>query len=230
MADYMRAGTASQRETVMRAAKFPRTTAVAAYKAARQSITDFLPENGGNLAEVDSHISRLETRLRREPDGWMQDDLKRSIEALEAFKVAFKSCRLKRLNFTPGPADLSMSVEGVRINSRLDARVLETADDGSAYGGGIVLFIAGGDTARKNIEERCKIVAALVHWNLQTIGGNIEPLPRLCLSFDVFGKTATKAPKAIDRLRSNIESSCREVAGSWDSVAPPSGYDGPDWR
>jgi hypothetical protein len=229
LADYMRASTASQRETVIRAAKFPRTTAVVPYTTTRQIIANFLPGAAGGLTAIDGHLTRIDARLRREADGWMQDELKRNIEALEAFKAAFKECRLARVKFNAGPADLTMSLEGVRINTRLDARILETASDGTGYGGGIVLFIAGSDASRRNLDERSKIVAAMVHWSLEAIGGNIEPLPRLCMSFDVFGKTITKAPKAIDRLRANVQSSCREAAGSWDGVAPPSGYDGPDW-
>lgn len=123
-----------------------------------------------------------------------------------------------------------MSIEGVRLNTRLDARLLEMAADGTGYGGAVVLFIAGGEASRKNLDERSKIVAAMVHWRLETLGGNIEPLAQRCMSFDVFGKSITKAPRAIDRLRANVQSSCRETSGSWDSVAPRSGYDGPDWR
>ena len=226
----MRAGTASARETVIRAAKFPRTSAVVPYTIARQIIADFLSNPGGDLATIDTDLERLATRLRREPDGWMQDELKRNIEALTAFKKAYNKCRLVRFAFAPGPADLTMQLEGVRINVRLDARALETAADGAAFCGGVVLFLASGEASRRNLDERSKIVAALVHWCLESVGGNVEPMPRLCISLDVFGGSATKAPTAIERLRQNVRSSCREAAGSWAAVAPPTGYDGPDWR
>lgn len=182
------------------------------------------------MATLDENSSRLEARLRREPDGWMQDELKRNIEALKAFKAAHLKCKLGRLSFAPGPADLLMNVGGVRLNTRLDARLLALDDDGQAFGGGLVLFLAGGAQSRKNIEDRLKTVAALVHWTLETLESNIEALPKLCMSFDVFGQTLTKAPTAIDRLRANVQSSCREAANTWPGVEPPSGYDGPDWR
>jgi hypothetical protein len=118
----------------------------------------------------------------------------------------------------------------VRTNTRLDAGLIEEAADGSAYGGGCVLFTASTDASRKYIEERRKNVAAIVMWSLEKAGGNIEPLPRLCLSFDVFGETVIKAPTSVERLRANTRQSCVEVAGAWDRVAPPPGYDGPDWR
>ena len=226
----MQAGTASQRETVMRAAKFPRTTAVVPYSSSRRIITDFLPNHENGLDKIEVQIDRLETQLRREPDGWNQDEIKRNLEALAAFKATFSKRRLKKLKFTTGPTDLTMSLEGVRVNTRLDVGVIETDEDGSAYSGGVVLFMANGGSARKNVAERAKTVAAMVHWNLQEVGGNIEPLPRLCLSLDVFGGELTKAPSAIDRLRANMKSSCKEAASNWTQVEPPPSYDGPDWR
>ena len=230
LAEYLFAGTASRRETVIRSAKFPRKSAVIPYTHAKRIIGDFLSENTGNLDAVDEALGRLQAKLRREPDGWTRDEIQRNINAIEAFKGAFKKSRMKRLAFAPGPADLVMNLDGVRINTRLDARLLETDEDGAAFGGGVVLFTASTDASRSRIDERSKVVAAMVHWSLEEAGGNIEPLAKLCLSFDVFGMKITKAPKAIDRLRSNIGSSCREVASSWDGVAPPRSYDGPDWQ
>lgn len=226
----MQAATASQRETVLRSAKFPRTTAVVPYTATRRIVADFLPKHEKGFVDFDAAAARIEAQHRREADGWQQDELKRNIDALAAFKAAFRAKRLAKMKFTTGPTDLSMAIDGVRLNTRLDAGLLEVGPDGEGYTGGLIMFLAGGDAGRKNVDERAKIAAALVHWNLQEMGGNFEPLPRLCLSFDVFGGAITKAPTAIDRLRANVRSSCREAASNWDSVEPPPSYDGPDWR
>jgi hypothetical protein len=230
LAEYIHAGSASQRETVMRAAKFPRTTAVVAYAASRRIIADFLPNQQEGLLRLASQVARLEVQLRRERDGWMQDELKRNIEALNAFRATYTAKRLRRLKFTGGPTDLSLNLEGVRINTRLDTGIIETDDNGSAFCGGLVLFLASGATSRKKAEERAKLTAAMVHWNLEEQSSNIEPLARLCLCLDVFGGEITKAPTATDRLRANVKSSCREAASNWDKVEPPPSYDGPDWR
>jgi hypothetical protein len=158
----------------------------------------------------------------------MRDEMKRCIESIAAFKRTFSKRRLRRYQFIRGPTDLTMKLDGVRVNARLDASITETGTDGVSYSGGCVLFMASTDAARRNIESRRNSVAALVNWSLE--GGNIDPLPRLCLSFDVFGETITRAPTAIDRLRNAIESSCGEAAARWDKVAPPNDYDGPPWR
>lgn len=230
MADYLVAVTAGQREGVIRAAKFPRKPAVIPYSQGKRIIRDFLGSNSRELSYFDDHLTRLETRHRREPEGWMRDEIRRNIEAIKAFKRAYSKSRAKKYTFTSGPIDLSLHLEGVRINTRLDAGLIEEATDGSAYGGGCVLFTANTDATRKHIEERRKTVAALVMWSLEEAGGNIEPLPRLCLSLDVFGESIVKAPTSVERLRANTRQSCVEVAGAWDRVSSPSGYDGPDWR
>ena len=222
--------TASQRESVIRSAKFPRKPAVIPYSQSKRIIGNFLTGNTGKLSHIDDDIGRIETRLRREPDGWMQDELKRNLDALKAFKAAFTKNRLKRLSFLPGPVDLAMKLGGVRINCRLDVSVSETGGDDVTYSGGCVLFVANTDSSRKNLEDRSKSVATMIQWELESSNPNIEPLPRLCISFDIFGQKITKAPNTSTRLRSQMRSSCEEAAGRWNTVEPPGGYDGPPWR
>jgi hypothetical protein len=83
--------------------------------------------------------------------------------------------------------------------------------------------------SRKNMDDRRRQVASLVRWALEE-NGQIEPLPSLCLSFDIFGDAVVKSPDAKDRFRDAVDQSCKEVALKWESIEPPSGYDGPDWR
>ena len=228
LADYLAAGNANQRERIIRSAKFPKKVRVVAYRPAKRIICDFLAGNTGDLSYLDDQIRRLDTRRRREPEGWMRDEMKRCIEAVREFRRTYSKRRLGRYHFGIGPVDLGMKLDGMRINTRLDVSVNDTARDGTVYSGGCILFLANTDAARRNIESRRSSVAALVHWCLE--GGNIEPLPRLCLSFDVFGEAVARAPQAIDRLRNSIESSCAEAVARWDRVQPPADYDGPNWR
>jgi hypothetical protein len=227
----MMARGAPQRRRIIRDAKFPKKIPRAAYSDARGSIRDFLPKSSRDVSHFNFEIERLEARLRTEPEGWGRDEIKRSIEALKAFQECYTASRLKALTFTHGPTDLGMELSGVRLNVRLDLGLFETGKDGSAYEGGCVLFVANTDEARKNIEERRKIVAGLIYWALQSKGSQtVVPLPRLCMSLDVFGRTTVKASRAVDRFREGVNASCREAASMWDSVEPPDGYDGPDWR
>jgi len=197
---------------------------------AKRILCRFLAENSNDASALNADIGRLETRLRREPDGWMKDELRRNISAIQAFQSSFPRIRPRRARFSAGPTDVAMRVEGVNINVRLDLEISERSRLDVTYSGGVVLFIANTDQARKNIEGRRRVVAALIHWVLQNNSDNIEPIERLCLSFDVFGQIATPAPTATERLRLNVRSSCLEAAAGWNGVEPPEGYDGPDWH
>lgn len=229
LAEYLATTNAGQRENVIRKAKFPRKISVVAYSQALPAIGKFLATNSGDLTYFDDTLSRLAAKEQRE-DGYNRDEAKRCQAAIEAFKQMYLSVPTKKLRFSPGPQDIAFKVSGVRINVRLDAPIFEEGKDGQLFSGGCVLLMASTPEARKNVEERRKHVAALVHWGLQEASSQIEPLPRLCMSFDPFGCEITKAPTAIERLRRTMASSCQEVAARWPSVEPPQGYDGPDWR
>ncbi|MBV9509301.1 MAG: hypothetical protein JO303_03340, partial [Caulobacteraceae bacterium] len=115
------------------------------------------------------------------------------------------------------------------INARLDPPAIERkAED--AFVGGCVLFFSNTEDGRRNIEDRRKFVAATVHWALDSHEQNIAPLPKLCISFDVFGNEIIRAPTSFQRLRKTMTDACREAAAKWPGVEPPQGYDGPDWR
>lgn len=228
LAEYLTTTNANQREAVIRKAKFPRKVSVVAYSQALPAIGKFLSSNTGDLSYFDDILGRLAAKELRE-EGYNRDEAKRCQAALEAFKETFSAASVRKLRFGPGPQDLSVKISKVSVSVRLDAPITEEGKDGQLFSGGCVLLMASTDDARKNIEERRKYVAALIHWALQEGSSQIEPQPRLCLSFDPFGGEVTRAPTAIDRLRRTITSSCSEAAARWPSVQPPSGYDGPAW-
>jgi len=228
LADYLCATTAPARTSVIRDAKFPRKPAVASYSQIKQPICQFLGGNTGDLSFFDVALRKLAEKAAREVDGYARDEALRCEAALKAFKDAFRRSRAKKYTFTAGPVDTFMKLEGVHVNVRLDAGVMETQPDGSAHSGGCVLFLANSADSRRNIEARRRYVAATVHWALES--GQMPPAPRLCMSFDVFGKKMVKATETPNQLRRNMTQSCAEVALRWDKVEPPPGYDGPDWH
>jgi hypothetical protein len=226
LADYLCTRDAGQRDGVIRKAKFPRKPSVTAYQQVVPAFRSFLANPVAGFGALDGLAERLKVKAARE-EGYNSDEATRCVKAIEAFKEAYAGARWDKGEFVAGPQDVTMKLEGVSVNVRLDPPIIERNGDGT-FGGGCVLFLASTPDARKNIEERRKCVAAVAHWALE--GGNLEPLPRLCMSFDVFGKEIVRAPTAISRLRKTMTDSCREVYAKWDAIEPPSGYDGPDWR
>ena len=230
MAQYLYSSNANQRESIIRDSKFQKKVPVVVYDPSKRAMRNFLATNTADLSYFNNDIRLLEARRRREPEGWMRDEMQRNIEALAAFKTTFSRGRARRYRFVAGPTDHLIRLEGVRINVRLDVSVTHTDDEDITYSGGCVLFVARTVQALRNIEARRKAVAAMIHWSLEIADTNIEVLPRLCMLFDVFDQAIIKAPRAIDRLRSQISSACNEAAARWDSIPPPPDYDGPAWR
>jgi hypothetical protein len=229
LADYLCTTDATQRERIVRDAKFPKKAQVVPYQRIIPLFRNFLHNGNGDLSYFDRQRERLAAQAKRE-DGHTKSELLRCIKAIDAFVAAYANGKLDGLQFGPTHNDVIFKLCGVNINCRLSPPISYTSKNGSLHSGGCVLFLAGSAQSRKNIEERTKFVAATVHWALESVKANVEPLPRLCLSFDVFGENVIRAPTAFSRLRNRMEASCREVANGWDQITPPSGSDGPPWR
>ncbi len=226
----MTADTARQRNAAIREAKFPRKGQVIPYGGSRRFVGPFLSSNAYDKSALDHQIERYKERHKTEMRPWHKAEAKRNQTALERLKEVLAKVRAKKFTFAAGPHDLTMMVEQVRVNTRLDPLIFWAGKDGVMRSGGCVMFFAASAVSRKRIEERQKLVAALIHWAMQDAGGNIAPLEKLCVSFDLFGGEIVSAPTAIDRLRGNIRVACQEAATLWDKVEPPDGYDGPDWQ
>jgi hypothetical protein len=223
LAEYLCTRDAGQRDAVIRKAKFPRKVSVAAYQQVFPAFREFLTAPDVGFGKLNELSERMALKAARE-EGYPRDEALRCIKAIDAFKEAYAAAKLGKAAFLPGPQDAVLKLAGVAINVRLDPPMIEYVGD-AAFGGGCVMFMANTPESRKNIEDRRKYVAAVAHWALES--GNIEPLPRLCLSFDVFGKEIVRAPNSNARLRKMMTDSCREVHAKWDAVEPPPGYDGP---
>ncbi|GJL93490.1 hypothetical protein [Hyphococcus sp.] len=228
LAEYLETRTAPQRTAVIRKAKFPKKNTVIAYQQITHDINRFFPSGEKAADYFAPTIDRMQKKARRET-GHAQDEALRCARAIKEFSKTFNRRRLSGYRYDARPAKLSMPIKGVTINIRLNASIFQDVD-GETYSGGLVLFMSGSDENRKNIESRRKTVAQCIHWALEMSGGNVEPLPRLCMSFDVFGNTVTRATDSFSRMRENVTESCREAARAWDDVEPPAKYDGPDWR
>lgn len=214
---------------MIRKAKFPRKISVVAYSQALPAIGKFLGSNSSDLSHFDQLLDKLAAKERRE-QGYQSEEAKRCQAAIEAFKTAFAKCATRKFRFTLGPQDIGLKISGVRVNVRLDAGVIEEAKDGQMFSGGTVLMMASTPDARKYIDDKRKNVAAIIHWALQDGASQMEPLPKLCMSFDPFGGEIVKAPTSHDRLRKAMTASCHEVAARWADIEPPTGYDGPEWQ
>lgn len=226
LTSYLSTTNAGQRDRVIQQAKYPKKVPVAMYGQARRAIQSFWGAGTSAPGHFDLTLDKLQRQARNEAD--RRDEALRCIAAIERFQALYGAKRWNGLTLTSGPVDLAFRRSDVLINVRLDCQIFKTIGDETVTGG-VVLFYANTPDSRKNMDERRRQVASLVRWALEE-NGQIEPLPSLCLSFDIFGDAVVKSPDAKDRFREAVDQSCKEVALKWDSIEPPSGYDGPDWQ
>lgn len=180
--DYMATTNASQRNRIIQKAKFPASKPVTAYQFAKREIQGFLASGKGDFKYFDLPIAKLEHTI--ETDEERRDDARKDLKCLEAFISMMKGKKLSKYNFLLKAADMALrAIPEVLINVRLDVSLTEAAANGQTNSGGIVLFTAATQESRKNIEARRRQVTQLILWSLE--GGNLEPLPRLCISLDV---------------------------------------------
>jgi hypothetical protein len=227
LTDYMATTNASQREKVIQDAKFPRKKPITAYQLPRREIQRFFTSGKGDVSFFDLARSKLEHTIQVDEE--RRAEARQDLKALDAFIALYKAKRWNKLEMGLSGVDVPVVISKVPVNVRLNATLFETSKEGVRSSGGIVLFMAQTANARKNIEERRRQVCQLILWALET-NANVEPLPRLCMSMDVFGGEIVKAQEVSERFRDYARSACREAARSWDAVQPPANYDGPPLR
>lgn len=226
--DYMATVNASQRDKLIQKAKFPASKPVTSYQFAKREIQDFFLSGKGDFSFFDHDIANLEHKITYDEE--KRDDARRDLRCIKSFLDLMKGKKFSKYDIQQNKADVPIKTkQGVTINVRLDASLTETSKEGVTNSGGIVLFTAATKESRKNIEVRLRRVSQLIIWSLES-KGNIAPLPRLCMSIDVFGNQIVKASVVSDRFRRYAQDACKEIALKWDSVQPPSDYDGPAWQ
>ncbi|MCB1352555.1 MAG: hypothetical protein KDK03_07455 [Rhodobacteraceae bacterium] len=225
MAEYFATTNATQRTKTIRAAKFPKKVEVASYTQIRKPLREALSQPDFGRDQLNFLADRLEDKGRRE-SGYNRDEALRCLRAVRAFQETFNPKSFSRITISPNPRPIFTKVEGVKLNVSLDAQTTATKDDVTNSGGIVLLYAFSAD--RGSLKERLATTAGLILWALE--GGQMEPLPRLCMAADLAGREIIKASASHSRFRERVAESCKEIAARWDDVEPPSDYDGPDWR
>lgn len=225
LAEYLATTNATQRTKVITAAKFPKKVEVATYGQVRTALRNALTKPAFGKDDLDFLADRLETKVAREA-GWNRDEAMRCLRAVHAFQATLQPRSLSQCELSAAPRGLSVSVEGVKINVTLDATVTATKGDVTNVGGIVLLYAFSTD--RGDLKDRLQATSGLMLWALE--GGQMEPLPRLCMTIDLAENATVKASGAHSRFRSRVSESCKEIDARWDDIEPPHDYDGPDWR
>lgn len=232
MAEYIGSSTSStRRRSIIREARFPKTSVVAQYDKSREGLVNFLTDGTRSYRHIADATDYLTRRAGR-PDAsdWVKRDCRGSIEAMEAFQRAYNKLPLRKLDCRPliGRRPL-LDVGPTKISVAMDFTVHRPSPGERDRIGGALMLFSKGESSSKNRVERSKTIAGLIYtWcthHLKTLG---DPDPELCLAIDVFGGVGYSPPGTFAKKLRNVADASEEIATLWPTISPPSDYDGPD--
>ena len=202
---------------------------VARYDAARKALIKHLCDPTRSHSVLSSAIIDLTQRIDGRPDStWVKNDSECSIEAITNFQKMTNQLGLSALNFSPLHArHPHLDIGGVKVSVTLDLIAMRPDKKGKNYVGGAILLVSKSSASSKHREERCQISAVLaLQSSERNLAASGEVDPKLCMTIDVFGGKAYSAKGNYKRLMGTIHSACEEIADRWNSIIPPTGYDG----
>jgi len=225
ISQYLATSNATQRGRVIRSTKFPKKVEVAAYSQVRDALKKLLFKEDFGRSDLDFLADRMDAKARAET-GWHQSEALRSAQAVRAFQETFDPKVFKKYTLSAAPKNLSVKISGVKLNVSMDASITQDSK-GVTHSGGLILKYAFG-ADRSSVAKELTNAAGLLFWALE--GGQMEPLPRLCLAVDFADQNIVKARTSYTRFRQDVTDSCSEIAARWGDIEPPHDYDGPEWR
>jgi hypothetical protein len=225
ISEYLATDNAPQRTRIIRAAKFPKNLEVAAYAQIRNDLKRALAKPDFDRRALELLADKMAGKVRRET-GYHRDEALRCEKAVRAFMATMQPRVFAKMKISSSPSTLSLKKSGVRIKVTMDSSI--TLDDGDTVNSGGIVLLYAFSADRGELKEHLAAVTGLLLWALE--GGQMEPLPRLCMAADIAEGKIVKASASHTRFRQHVTDSCHEIGARWDSIEPPDEYDGPDWR
>lgn len=211
LAQYLSAS-ASRREAILRAQKFPPEFKTTWYKEASEAIVKYLIDPERNVDIVVRAIDRIQSAAADSQEGRRQ---RTNAEALDAFLRGGDDIVVDQLVAAHGPRAAAVLIEGVTISVRPEVSLVGSYR-GRCVRGGVRLYFSKSD--RLTIDAAASI-AALIHRHLAQHGNaDFVVSRRHCQVIDVFAGEVHAAPTAITRRMKEIEAACREIALHWPSI------------
>jgi hypothetical protein len=232
MAEYLGSSTSSTRRTsIIREARFPKTSQVAQYDKAREGLVNFLTDGTRSYKHLADATDYLEKREKK-PDvsDWVRRDSRGSLEAIEAFQRSYNKLAIHKLDCRPVHGrQPHLDMWPTRISVAMNFTVHKPVPKGKDQIGGAILLFSKGESSTKNRIERSKTIAGLIYTHCNRFMTALGvPDPTLCFAIDVFSGVAHTPQGTFTRKLRNVGDACDEIAARWKTIPPPADYDGPD--
>lgn len=211
LAEYLDANSTRRRKIVFDA-KYPSSFVTTRYKDAREIMKEFLL----NHRNEDIVMAGIDTLTGKTPETDFQaNDQQLSIDALEKMLETDLSvldgCELSWYE-EPNPL---IAIGGVEISVNPDVKIYKNIS-GINNVGALKLHIIKDSLS----EESQNIVGVMLQdFSIKYFKDNDTVVnPKLCISFDVFGKKLQCCPTGYKLRMNRIEAACEEIALWWDKL------------
>ncbi len=216
----------SRRQSILRNAKFAPTFLVIRYSEARKAICNFLADDSRPIAKLLETENAQTVKSQGGGSAFKKNDAMLSAEAIKEFRKILNGNKLpKTVVFEKPKGNFpKLDIGGVDISISLD---LIAKNNGNGGVGGVLVQTSKAIAAKSWRADHSRSVASLV-WMLsaQCLADVGKVDRKYCFSIDLFGQSVTSAPQTYKRRLNDIEASCSEISALWDSISPPSDFDG----
>ena len=142
---------------------------------------------------------KMAGKARRET-GYQRDEALRCEKAVRAFMATMRPRMFAKMKISSSPSTLSLKKWGVRLKVTMDASI--TLDDGDTTNSGGIVMLYAFSADRGELKEHLAAITGLLLWALE--GGQMEPLPRLCMAADIAEGKIVKASASHTRFRQYV--------------------------
>jgi len=219
LADYMAASERARR-TIIRACKYQPITRVIQHNDAKLAVSRSLWDAEVGPAFLNEESRRLRERLA--DDDFDREVNEHNADYIDRFAKVYPGLSLPDAELSPVGEDVSVNINGVKVNLGLHARLKRITRTNKVRVGAAALRYAKGKSLSREVGlwQSAFMFGYLAQEEAQD-GADAEQ--KLCLTIDAYKGVAIPAPtNSLSRFR-NMEAACATIAERWDNIEPPKG-------
>jgi hypothetical protein len=233
LGDYM-AAEDDERETIIRNAKYAKTTRVVTYRDARKLLRRFLGSDLRRIQDLHDSIESWEEDLGNPLFSEYQKDERRAcIEAIKAFLSNYNRIGFSGFSITRAPAaQPKLLIEGVKVSTHLDSLIMQMDKKNNKRVGGLLLQMSKGKAEGKREETIAKRAQAGAYTGLLVLkqvavnfGAMGIPKSDICFFANVQRGNLWTAPDSHKRAFSRVDAAARGIYLRWPSIGAPADFD-----
>lgn len=231
MGEYMAADD-GPRETMLRHMRFERLARSLTYRNLNRAVRSFLASPTRDRRILAQCRIDLEHAKAGATSPQQRENYAYELRALDTFERSLNALELGNFNMEMAGPAAPLRIEGVAVSVQPTAHIRASRPRGADLVGAVVIDLAKGtepktEEAKYRVRSGMEHAAILVHQYVTGHFGTdgVKSSPEHCIIFHTHRQDRVCAPDNYRRAMNNIEAVCRNIARSWDGVAPPLNFD-----